>query len=124
MRLPAFAFLFAVAAHPVVSQPRRVMAPPRQRLEQPSEGIPISHGDIDRLTPARVILERREALKLQKAQIAKLDSIGRAFGDSAKKLADSVKKYQRAVTTAPPMLKRPPEGKPETKKDSLKRAQL
>ena len=97
---------------------------PAAAQRQPVEGIPISHGDIDRLTPARVILDRRAGLKLEKAQVAKLDSLGRAFGDSAKRLADSVKKYQRAITTAPPMLKRPPEGKPETKKDSVKRAQL
>jgi hypothetical protein len=98
--------------------------PVRLERQQPSEGVPISGKDIDRMTPARVILERREPLKLEKAQVSRLDSLARVFGDSAKRLADSVRKYQRAVTTAPPMLKRPPEGKPETKKDSVKRADL
>jgi hypothetical protein len=121
---PVVALVVLVLPTASAQRARAVRGPARVERAQPSEGVPISHGDIDRLTPARVILERREPLKLGKAQIATLDSLGRVFADSAKRLADSVRKYQRAITTAPPMLKRPPEGKPETKKDSLKRAQL
>lgn len=94
------------------------------RFQQLPEGVPISHKDVERLSPAGVILARREQLKLEKPQVVRLDSIRRAFDDSAKHVADNVRKYQRAVTTAPPLLKRPPEGKPETRKDSLERAKL
>jgi hypothetical protein len=79
---------------------------------------------VERLSPARVILDRAKELKLEAARMAALDSLRRAFDDSAKHLANDVKKYQRAITTPPPLLKRPPEGKPETRKDSLERAKL
>jgi hypothetical protein len=88
------------------------------------QGAPLTAKDVERLDPARVILDRREALKLQPAQIVVLDSIRKAFDDSAKKVADDVRKHQRAITSPPPLLRRPPEGKPETRKDSLSRAQL
>ena len=88
------------------------------------QGAPITAKDIERLDPARIILDRREALKLQKEQIVVLDSMRKAFDDSAKKVADDVRRHQRAITTPPPMLRRPPEGKPETRKDSLERAKL
>jgi hypothetical protein len=88
------------------------------------EGVQLRGGDIERLNPARVILDRDEELKLEKAQIVRLDSLRKAFDANAKRMAEDVKKYQRAVTTPPPMLKRPPEGKPETRKDSLARAKL
>jgi hypothetical protein len=95
----------------------------RRGFQQP-EGVPISHKDIERLSPASVVLDRREQLRLEKTQIAKLDSLHRAFNDSASFLADKAREYQRQITVAPPMLKRPPEGKPETRKDSLERAKL
>lgn len=88
------------------------------------EGVPIRDGDIERLNPARVVLDRRNELKLDKAQVAVLDSMRKAFEDSAKTLAEDSRRHQRAITTPPPMLKRPPEGKPETRKDSLERAKL
>lgn len=96
----------------------------QRRLQSVPEGIPISHKDIERLSPAGVILARREQLKLDKPQLEKLDSLRRAFEDTAKRVADNVKDYQRAINSAPPLLKRPPEGKPETRKDSLERAKL
>ncbi len=88
------------------------------------QGVPITGKDIERLDPAQVILDRAEALKLQKTQIVALDSLRKVFDDSAKKVADEVRKHQRAITTPPPLLRRPPEGKPETRKDSLERAKL
>ena len=90
----------------------------------PQEGIPISGKDVERLSPQTAVLARKDQLKLDKAQIARLDSARRVYVDSAGRLADEVRRSQRAVTTAPPMLKRPPEGKPETRKDSLSRAKL
>jgi hypothetical protein len=95
-----------------------------QRRMQVQEGIPISHKDVERMSPAGVVLARREPLKLDNSQVLKLDSLRRVFEDSAKRVADNIKDYQRAITTAPPMLKRAPEGKPETRKDSLDRAKL
>lgn len=89
-----------------------------------TEGVPISGKDVDRMSPAAVILSRREPLRLEQPQAQKLDSLHKAFADSAKRLADDVNKAQRAITTAPPMIRRPPEGKPETRKDSLSRAKL
>jgi hypothetical protein len=88
------------------------------------EGVPLTHKDVERLDPARVILDRREELKLLPPQVAALDSIRKAFDDSAKVLADDVRRNQRAITSPPPMLRRPPEGKPETAKDSVSRARL
>lgn len=88
------------------------------------EGVPLTHKDVERLDPARVILDRREDLKLLPPQITTLDSIRKAFDDSAKVLADDVRKQQRAITSPPPMLRRTPEGKPETRKDSLSLAKL
>src|SRR4051812_16164227 len=114
MRLVPALFLLSLAT-PALSQPRRFQQP---------EGVPIGHKDVERLSPAGVILARTEQLKLQTGQIAKLDSLRRSFVDSATLLADHVKGYQRAITTAPPMLKRAPEGKPETRKDSLSRAKI
>jgi hypothetical protein len=95
-----------------------------QRFQRPPEGIPISHKDVERLSPAGVMLEKRQPYHLEQAQILRLDSLHKAFADSAKRLADGVKDYQRAINTAPPMLKRPPEGKPQSKKDSVSRAKL
>lgn len=111
------ALLIAALALPSTAHSQR-------RMQQVPEGIPISHKDVERMSPAGVVLGRREQLKLEKTQILKLDSLRRAFEDTAKRVADSVKEYQRQITTAPPMLKRPPEGKPETRKDSLERAKL
>ena len=88
------------------------------------EGVPLTTKDVERLDPARVILDRRAELKLLPAQLLALDSIRKAFDDSAKYLADDVRKHQRAITSPPPLLRRPPEGKPETRKDSLSRAKL
>jgi hypothetical protein len=115
MRLAAALFLVSLAI-PALAQRR----PPFQ----PLEGVPISHKDVERLSPAAVILDRRDQLKLQATQVTTLDSLRRAFDDSAKFLADRVKGYQREITVPPPLLKRPPEGKPETRKDSLSRAKL
>jgi hypothetical protein len=116
MQLISAVLLVALAAPAAAAQ--------RQTRMQPQEGIPISHKDVERLSPPGVILARREQLKLDKPQIAKVDSLRRAFEDTAKRVADRIKDYQRAITTPPPMLKRPPEGKPETRKDSLERAKL
>jgi hypothetical protein len=115
MRLFSALFLLSLAT-PAASQPRR-------GFQQP-EGVPISHKDMERLSPAAVILSRKDQLKLTAAQVARLDSLRRSFADTGNVLSDRVKQYQRAITTAPPMLKRPPEGKPETRKDSLSRAKL
>jgi hypothetical protein len=115
MRLTATLFIAALVVPSVSEAQRRFQVP---------EGVPISHKDVERLSPAGVVLSRREPLKLEKPQIAKLDSLRRAFEDTAKRVADNVKQYQRAINTAPPLLKRPPEGKPETRKDSLERAKL
>lgn len=93
-------------------------------LAAQNEGIPISGRDIERLSPARIILDRRETLRLEPTQVTRLDSVRRAYEDSAKSIADQVKQYQRAITIAPPLLRRPPEGKPETRRDSLSRARL
>jgi hypothetical protein len=103
------ALLLAVLASPLAAQ---------------NEGIPITGKDIERLSPARIILDRREPLRLTPAQVTRLDSIRRVYEDSARTLADQVKENQRAITIAPPLLRRPPEGKPETHKDSLSRAKL
>jgi hypothetical protein len=91
---------------------------------QIQEGVPITGKDIERLSPARIILDRRESLRLEPIQVTKLDSVLKVYEDSAKDLADHVRQYQRAITIAPPLLRRPPEGKPETLKDSLSRARL
>jgi hypothetical protein len=88
------------------------------------EGVPISGGDIERLNPARVLIDQRDQLKLEKEQLTALEVLRKAFDTDAKLMADSVKRYQRAITTPPPLLKRPPEGKPETRKDSISRAKL
>jgi hypothetical protein len=93
-------------------------------LAAQSEGVPISGKDIERLSPARIILDRRESLRLEPAQATKLDSVRRVYEDSAKVIADQVRQYQRAITIAPPLLRRPPDGKPETHKDSVSRAKL
>lgn len=114
MRFAAAIFIVSVASS-ASAQSRAFFQP---------EGVPISHKDVDRLSPASVILDRKEQLKLDKAQIATIDSMRRAFVDSASRLADEVRKSQRAISTAPPLLRRPPEGKPETRKDSLERAKL
>jgi hypothetical protein len=90
----------------------------------PQEGVPVSRKDLERLDPARLVFDRRDALKLDKRQLAKLDSLRKAFDGRAGRLADSVKQEQRAITTPPPLIKRPPEGKPETHKDSVSRAKL
>ncbi|HET9425429.1 MAG TPA: hypothetical protein VFO55_08665 [Gemmatimonadaceae bacterium] len=105
--------LAALAALPVA-----LAAQPRQ------EGIALRSGDIERLNPARVILDLRKALKLERSQVAGLDSLRRAFDREALTLADSVKRHQRAITTAPPLLRRPPARNPATRKDSLERAKL
>jgi len=114
----ALAFLAIASAAPSIAQAQR------RAFQAPPEGVPISHKDVERLSPAGIILGRKDQLKLEKPQIAKLDSLRRAFDDSARRLADKVHDSQRQVTTPPPMLKRPPEGKPETHKDSLNRAKL
>ena len=88
------------------------------------EGVPITHKDVERLNPAAVILDRRDQLRLEKAQVAKLDSLRKAFDDSAKHMADDVRKAQRAITTPPPLIRRPPDGKPETRKDSANFAKI
>ena len=88
------------------------------------QGVPLQAKEIERLNPARVILDRRQELKLEAPQVARLDSMRRVFDDTAKHLADDVRKNQRKITTAPPLLRRPPEGKPESRKDSVSRAKL
>ena len=111
------ALLIVALATPAASHAQR-------RFQQVPEGIPITHKDLERLGPAGVIIARREQLRLGKSQIVTIDSLRRAFEDTAKRVADNIRTYQRAITTAPPLLKRPPEGKPETRKDSLERAKL
>jgi hypothetical protein len=88
------------------------------------QGAPIQSGDIERLNPARVLLDLRKQLRLSRPQVDSLDKIRQAFDRDGKALADTVKRSQRAITTAPPLLRRPPEGRPETRKDSLERAKL
>ena len=95
-----------------------------QGYQRVPEGVPISHKDVERMSPAGVMLARRQPLRLEQPQILKLDSLHKAFADSAKRLANEVNDDQRAINSAPPMLKRAPEGKPETRKDSLSRAKL
>lgn len=109
MRLALIALL---ASSPALAQQSR------------QEGVPISRKDLERLSPAGVMLSRKDQLKLDKAQIVRLDSMKRAFVDTADRVAEGVRKSQRDITTAPPMLKRPPEGKPLTHKDSVERAKL
>lgn len=89
-----------------------------------AEGIPLSGGDIERLNPATVVARHEKAVKLEKRQLAVLDTLRQAFDRDARRLADSVKKYQRAITTAPPLLRKAPERRPATRKDSLERAKL
>jgi hypothetical protein len=88
------------------------------------QGVPLRDGDIERLNPSRVVLDRRVELKLDKTQIAVLDSMRKIFDDSAKKMAADVRKHQRAITSPPPLLREPPDARPETRKDSLERAKL
>ena len=88
------------------------------------QGVPLREGDIERLNPSRVILDRRVELKLDKTQIAVLDSMRKAFDNTAKRMADEVRKHQRAITSPPPLLREPPDARPETRKDSLERAKL
>lgn len=88
------------------------------------QGAPIHSGDIERLNPARVLLDVREQLRLSRPQVDSLERIRQAFDRDGKALADTVKRNQRAITTAPPLLRRPPEGRPETRKDSVERAKL
>lgn len=88
------------------------------------QGAPIQAGDIERLNPARVVLDLRKPLRLSKLQMDSLERLRQAFDRDAKALADTVKRAQRAITTAPPLLRRAPDGRPETRKDSLERAKL
>src|SRR3954471_21885981 len=74
------------------------------------QGTPIGSGDIERTSPGRVLLQRKKELRLDNRQVAALDSLSRDFERQARVLADSIRKSQRAITTAPPMLRRPPEG--------------
>jgi len=122
MRFTLLLLALGLAA-PVGGQPRGARGRPAIRAE-PQEGIPFSRKDIERLGPSRLVLDRRDALKLDKTQIARLDSLRKAFETRAGRLADSVKQNQRAITTPPPLLKRPPEEKPQTHKDSVSRAKL
>lgn len=108
--------LLSLAAIAVLSN-----ALPAQRR---AEGIPLSGGDIERLSPAKVVSQHRKALKLEKRQLEVLDTLRKSFDRDAMRLADSVRKYQRAITTAPPLLRKAPDGRPETRKDSLERAKL
>ena len=88
------------------------------------QGIPLRAGDLERLNPSRVVLDRRAPLKLDKVQIATLDSLRKNFDKNARVLADEVKRHQRAITRPPPLLRHPPAAKPETRRDSLDRAKL
>lgn len=88
------------------------------------QGAPLRSGDLERLNPSRVVLDRKAPLKLEKAQVAVLDSLRKAFDKTAKVLADEVKRHQRAITSPPPLLRRPSDERPETRKDSLDRAKL
>ncbi|MEO5567039.1 MAG: hypothetical protein ABIR92_01015 [Gemmatimonadaceae bacterium] len=88
------------------------------------EGLPLSGGDIERLNPAHVVARHQKALKLEQRQLAVLDTLRMAFDRDGRRMADSVRKYQRAITTAPPLLRKAPETRPVTRKDSLDRAKL
>jgi hypothetical protein len=94
------------------------------RLGQSQQGIPIGGGDIEHLNPSAVLLEHKKDLRLDGRQISSLDSLRKIFDRDGKALADTIRRSQRAITAPPPMTRRPPEGKPETKKDSLERAKL
>lgn len=89
-----------------------------------AEGIPLSGGDIERLNPAAVVARHQRALKLEKPQLASLDTLRKAFDRDAGRMADSVRKFQRAITTAPPLLRKAPDGRPATRRDSVERARL
>jgi hypothetical protein len=88
------------------------------------QGTPIGSGDIERLNPAQVVIDLKKSLSLDKPQLDSLEQLRQSFDRDARALADTVRRNQRAITTAPPMLRRPPAGKPETRKDSLERAKL
>jgi hypothetical protein len=119
----AFLFLAVALAAPLAGQPRGGRGRPVMRAE-PQEGVALSRKDVERLGPSRMVLDRRDALKLDKTQTTKLDSLRKAFEARASQLVDSVRQNQRAITTPPPLLRNPPEGKPETHKDSVSRAML
>lgn len=108
MRLPVIILAAAVFAAPAAAQ----------------EGASLPVKELERLNPARVVLDRRDQLKLSPAQVTQLDSMRKVFDDSTRHLADDARKHQRAISTPPPLLRRPPEGKPETRKDSVSRAKL
>jgi hypothetical protein len=88
------------------------------------EGVPFRSGDVERLNPASIAIDLRKDLRLDQEQLKTLDTLKKAFDRDGKRMADSLRMSQRKITTAPPLLRRPPEGKPETRKDSLQRAKL
>jgi hypothetical protein len=110
--------LYSILALAVLAAPALA-----QRGRFAPEGNPITPGDIERLAPARVVIDQKKALKLEPARLTTLDSLRKAFVDSAKLLANDVRKHQRAITSAPPLLKAVSDEKPTTKKDSLERAE-
>src|SRR4051794_6405156 len=89
------------------------------RIGQAQLGTPIGGGDIEHLNPARVLLDHKKDLRLDQGQISSLETLRKAFDADGKVKADSIRKAQRAITAPPPLTRRPPEGKPETRKDSL-----
>lgn len=89
-----------------------------------AEGVPVRSGDIERLNPAGIAIDRRKELRLDQVQLKTLDTLRKAFDRDGKRMADSIRLSQRKITTPPPLLRRPPDGKPESRKDSLARARL
>jgi hypothetical protein len=109
MRIGAFFFAVFVGL-PVAASAQR----PRIMLPE------IKRGDLHNLDPANVVLRNRDRLGLDKSQIARLDTLRKSFEERADQLADSIKRSQKEVATFPPDLKRLPDDKPVTHRDSLK----
>jgi hypothetical protein len=97
---------------------------PRFIPRSTSATFEIKAGDFEELGPARIVIESRKELGLDAAQMTQLEELRKAFDTDAKRWADDIKRQHKTLLAAPPTLKRPPEEKPRTHKDSVSRERL
>lgn len=112
---PILLTLFVISA-PLAAQGRRGPQGGYPRYEE------FRSRDIEELGPARLIAERSKELALDKPQLGKLEEMRKAFDADAKRWANDIKRMHRVLLSRPPMIQPRSDAKPETAKDSVKRA--
>ena len=121
MSLHRLVLLVGIAVPTTLTAQQRRPPQPR-RFEQPRYSPDLKAKYLEELSPARIVSENQKDLALDGTQATQIQALRQAFASDAKRYAGVVKRFQKIISANPPSLKRPPEAKPTTKKDSVKRA--